>query len=56
VIFFVAYLGFARTRSVVAIAVLFIFYGLFQGIFRSVGEALASDFVPEVLRASAVGW
>src|SRR2546425_13362657 len=34
VIFFVAYLGFARTRSVVAIAVLFVFYGLFQGIFR----------------------
>jgi len=56
VIFFVAYLGFARTRSVVAIAVLFVFYGLFQGIFRSVGKALASDFVPELLRASAVGW
>ena len=40
----------------VAIAVLFIFYGLFQGIFRSVSKALASDFVPEMLRASAVGW
>ena len=56
VIFFVAYLGFARIRNVAAIAVLFIFYGLFQGIFRSVGKALASDFVPESLRASAVGW
>lgn len=56
VIFLVAYLGFARTRSVVAIAVLFVFYGLFQGIFRSVGKALASDFVPDRLRASAVGW
>jgi len=56
VIFSVAYLGFARTRSVVAIGVLFAFYGLFQGIFRSVGKALASDFVPELLRASAVGW
>ena len=56
VIFFVAYLGFARTRSVVAIGVLFVFYGLFQGIFRSVGKALASDFVPDRLRASAVGW
>jgi MFS family permease len=55
-IFFVAYLGFARARSVAAIAVLFVFYGLFQGIFRSVGKALASDFVPESLRASAVGW
>ena len=56
VIFSVAYLGFARTRSVVAIGVLFAFYGLFQGIFRSVGKALASDFVPKLLRASAVGW
>ena len=56
VIFFVAYLGFATARSVAAIAVLFVFYGLFQGIFRSVGKALASDFVPELLRASAVGW
>lgn len=56
VIFFVAFFGFARTRSVLAIAGLFIFYGLFQGIFRSVGKALASDFVPELLRASAVGW
>jgi MFS family permease len=56
VIFFIAYLGFARTRSVTAIAMLFIFYGLFQGIFRSVGKAFASDFVPAHLRASAVGW
>lgn len=56
VIFFIAYFGFAHTKSVVAIAVLFLFYGLFQGIFRSVGKTLASDFVPELLRASAVGW
>ena len=56
VVFFVAYFGFARARSVAAVAVLFIFYGLFQGIFRSVGKALASDFVPGRLRASAVGW
>jgi MFS family permease len=56
VIFFVAYLGFAWTRSVGTIAILFIFYGLFQGIFRSVGKAFASDFVPERQRASALGW
>jgi MFS family permease len=55
-IFFVAYLGFARTKSVGVIAGFFVFYGLFQGIFRSVGKALASDFVPGRLRASAVGW
>ncbi|HEY1679187.1 MAG TPA: MFS transporter [Candidatus Sulfotelmatobacter sp.] len=56
IIFFVTYLGFGRARSVATIAVLFMFYGLFQGIFRSVGKALASDFVPEPLRASAIGW
>ncbi|HKF21514.1 MAG TPA: MFS transporter [Candidatus Angelobacter sp.] len=56
VIFFVTYLGFARTRSVVVVAALFIGYGLFQGIFRSVGKAFATDFAPDRLRASAVGW
>jgi MFS family permease len=56
IIFSIAYLGFARTKNVVFIATLFVFYGLFQGIFRSVGKAFASDLVPEHLRASGVGW
>jgi MFS family permease len=56
VIFFITYLGFALTRSIVAIAALFAFYGLYQGIFRAVGKALAADFVPAHLRASGVGW
>jgi MFS family permease len=55
-IFFISYLGFARAKSMVLIAALFVFYGLFQGIFRSVGKAFAADFVPEHLRASGVGW
>lgn len=55
-IFFVSYLGFARARSVGLIAALFVFYGLFQGIYRAVGKAFASDFVPDHLRASALGW
>ena len=55
-IFFISYLGFARAKSLGFIAILFVFYGLFQGIFRSVGKALAADFVPEQLRASGVGW
>jgi MFS family permease len=52
IIFLLAYLGFALTRNVIVIAVLFIFYGLYQGIFRTVGKALATDFVPE----RGVGW
>ena len=55
-IFFVTYLGFALTRSVALIGVLFVFYGLYQGIYRSVGKALASDYVSESFHASAVGW
>jgi MFS family permease len=55
-IFLVAYLGFALARSILLLGALFIFYGLYQGIFRAVGKAFAADFVPEDLRASAVGW
>jgi MFS family permease len=56
VIFLIAYAGFALSRNIALIAVLFVFYGLYQGIFRSVGKALASDYVPERLRASGIGW
>ena len=56
VIFLIAYLGFALTQNVLLIATLFVFYGLYQGIFRAVGKAFAADFVPEHLRASGVGW
>ncbi len=55
-IFFITYLGFALTRAVALIGVLFVFYGLYQGIIRSVGKALASDYVSDSLRASAIGW
>src|ERR1035437_5299909 len=56
IIFLVAYLGFALTQNVLVVAVLFGLYGLYEGIFRSVGKAFASDFVPDHLRASGIGW
>jgi MFS family permease len=56
VVFFVAYFGFALTKDVYLIGILFIVYGLYQGIFRTVGKALASDLVPERIRASGIGW
>jgi len=56
VIFLIVYLGFALTQNVLLIGALFVFYGLYQGIFRAVGKALALDFVPDHLRASGVGW
>jgi MFS family permease len=55
-IFVGTYLGFALTRRIALIALLFVGYGLYQGIFRSVGKALATDYVPERLRASGIGW
>ena len=55
-IFLVVYLGFALTQNILVIAALFVLYGAYQGIFRSVGKALATDLVPDRLRASGIGW
>jgi MFS family permease len=55
-IFAVVYAGFGLTSSVSAVAFLFPLYGIYQGIFRSVGKAFATDFVPAERRASGVGW
>jgi MFS family permease len=55
-IFVAAYSGFGLTQNHLILMALFIFYGLFQGIFRAVGKSMASDFVPESLRASGIGW
>jgi MFS family permease len=56
VVFFVTYLGFALTRNVILVGALFVLYGIYQGIFRSVGKALATDLVPTALRATGLGW
>jgi MFS family permease len=55
-IFIVTYLGFAVSQDVLLATMLFVLYGLHQGIFRAVGKALASDLVPEHQRASGLGW
>lgn len=55
-LFMVAYSGFALSPGVTALIVLFMFYGVFQGISRAVGKSFSADFVPQQKRASAVGW
>jgi MFS family permease len=55
-IFLITYVGFAMTRNAAFIGVLFVFYGLYQGILRAVGKSLASDYVAASLHASAIGW
>ncbi len=56
IIFILTYLGFGLSKNIFIIGFLFILYGAFQGIFRAVGKAFASDFVIQQYRASAVGW
>jgi MFS family permease len=56
VIFLFSYLGFAFVSDIFLTGILFVFYGLFQGIFRAVGKSFAADFVPQHLRASSIGW
>ncbi|HET7117232.1 MAG TPA: MFS transporter [Hanamia sp.] len=56
IIFLITYIGFAFTKNLWLVGGLFILYGLYQGIFRSVGKAMAADFVPQHLRASGIGW
>lgn len=56
IIFLIVYLGFALAHNILLITALFVFYGAYQGIFRTVGKAFAADFVSEHLRASGIGW
>jgi MFS family permease len=56
VIFAAVYAGFAFLTDSILIGILFVLYGLFEGIFRSVGKTMATDLVPPELRASGVGW
>jgi MFS family permease len=55
VIFIVAYIGFALSGNPFVVAGLFVLYGAYQGVFRSVGKALATDLVPEQIRATGIG-
>jgi MFS family permease len=56
IIFLISYAGFAFASSIFLIGALFIFYGLFQGIFRTVGKSFVTDFIPQHLQASGLGW
>jgi len=55
-VFFIVYIGLFVSKSLSEVAAMFLLYGLYQGTFRSVGKALACDYSPEQLRASAIGW
>ena len=55
-VFLVTYLGFAFSSDILLTGFLFVFYGLFQGVFRACGKSYAADFVPAHLRASGIGW
>jgi MFS family permease len=54
-IFVVTYSGFALGGNLVVVGALFVLYGAFQGTFRAVGKALASDLSPGRLRGTGLG-
>jgi MFS family permease len=55
-LFLISYIGFVLASSVAAAAILFGVYGVFQGMFRTAGKALAADLAPAEFRASGIGW
>ena len=55
-VFAAVYLGFGLSDQILVIAILFGLYGIYQGLFRTAGKALASDLAPEPLRATGIGW
>jgi MFS family permease len=56
VVFLIVYLGFFVFETLSGLAIMFLFYGLYQGTFRSIGKTLACEYTPDRLRASAIGW
>lgn len=55
-IFIISYVGFAVSNNLLLLGGLLIAYGAYQGIFRAVGKAYATDLVVPELRASGIGW
>jgi len=55
-VFAFVYGSFGFATHVAVLGALFMLYGLYQGIFRAVGKALATDFLPPELHASGIGW
>lgn len=56
VIFFISYAGFAFASNILLIGILLVVYGLFQGIFRSVGKSFGADLIPKQMQATGIGW
>lgn len=54
-IFLITYVGFASSHNAIVIGILFLFYGIFSGIYRAIGKIIAVDFTPNNLRATGVG-
>jgi MFS family permease len=55
-IFILVYAGLGFASNIALIGTLFVLYGIYQGIFRAVGKAMATDYLPSELHASGIGW
>ncbi len=54
-VFVITYVGFAAGEGVVVAGLLLVLFGVYQGVFRAVGKALAADLSPEPVRATGLG-
>ncbi len=54
-IYVVTYLGFGMSRNVAFLGFLFLFYGIFSGMYRAIGKAFATDNISPAMRATAIG-
>lgn len=55
IIYAITYLGFGMSNSVVVLGILFLFYGVHGGMYRTIGKAFATDHISQELRATAIG-
>lgn len=54
-IYAITYLGFGASGNLFTLGFLFLFYGIFSGLYRAVGKAFATDNIAPELRATAIG-
>lgn len=54
-IFSITFFGFATSHNFFIIGLLFVFYGIYSGIFRAIGKSMATDLIPFHLRATGIG-
>lgn len=56
ILYFLVYLGFAKSTSSISVIFLFLAYGVYYGLTEGVAKAYIADIVPKNKKGSAFGW